>query len=71
MKEALSEKKVEFEYVEITDSMKNLKRFLKIRDTRDEYKVVRRVHAAGIPMLMIDDEIHLGPSQEKLDDLFD
>lgn len=70
MKEALSQKNVEFEYVEITDSMQNLKRFLKIRDTREEFKIVHKYHAVGLPMLMVDDAIYLGPSPDKLDELF-
>jgi len=70
VKEALSQREVSYEYIEITDSMKNLKKFLKLRDTREEYKIVRRVHAVGIPTLMIDDAIYLGPTDEKLDELF-
>ena len=59
VKEALLQKGIEFRYVEITDSMKNLKEFLKIRDKSDDFKIVRRVHAVGIPMLLIDGEVHL------------
>lgn len=69
VKEALLQKGVDFEYVEITDSMKNLKEFLKLRDKRDEFKIVRRVHAVGIPMLLVDDEIHHNITEELMDSL--
>lgn len=70
VKEGLSLRNVSYEYVEITDSMKNLKRFLKLRDTRKEYAIAHRVHAVGIPTLMVEDAIYVGPTDEKLDELF-
>jgi len=69
VKEALLQKGVKFDYVEITDSMKNLKEFLKLRDKKDEFAIVRRVHAVGIPMLLVDDQIHLNITDELIDSL--
>lgn len=69
VKEALLQKGVTFDYIEITDSMKAMKEFLKLRDTRDEFSIVRRVHAVGIPMLRIDDEIHLNITDELINSL--
>ena len=69
VKEALLQRNVAFEYIEITDSMKNLKEFLKIRDKSDDFKIVRRVHSVGIPMLLIDGEVHLNITDDFLDEL--
>lgn len=49
--------------------MKNLKEFLKLRDKREEFKIVQRVHAVGIPMLLIDDAIHLNITDELIESL--
>jgi len=49
--------------------MKNLKEFLKLRDKKDEFAIVRRVHAVGIPMLLVDDQIHLNITDELIDSL--
>ncbi len=69
VKEALLQKGIEFDYVEITDSMKNLKEFLKLRDTKDDFKITRRVHAVGIPMLLIDKQVHLNITDELINSL--
>lgn len=69
VKEALLQKKIKFQYVEITDSMKNLKEFLKIRDKSDEFKIVRRVHSVGIPMLLVGKDVHLNITEELMDSL--
>lgn len=69
VKEALLQANIEFDYVEITDSMKNLKEFLKLRDKRDEFKIVRRVHAVGLPMLLVDDAIHFNITEEIIETL--
>ncbi len=47
----------------------SLKSFLKIRDTSDAYAGVRERHSAGIPMLMIDDEVNLISGVEKVKEL--
>ena len=69
VKEALLQNNVEFDYVEITDSMKNLKEFLKIRDNSDDFNIVRRVHAVGIPMILIDGKVHLNITDELIDEI--
>ena len=39
--EILKEKDIAYDYVDINESMKTLKEFLKLRDNRDEFKEVR------------------------------
>lgn len=46
--------------------MKNLKEFIKIRDTHDTYKGIRGRAMVGIPMLKIGDEVIIGLGEEKL-----
>lgn len=49
--------------------MKNLKEFLKLRDKNDAFSIVKRVHAVGIPMLLIDGEVHLNITDELIETL--
>lgn len=42
-------------YLDITENMLNLKKFLKIRDTRPEFEPVRERGAVGIPCIYVDD----------------
>ena len=67
MKEVLSENNVKYLYVDICESVGKLKRFLNIRDTAQAMEVVRREHRAGIPCMVIDDEVILieGPEHMK------
>ena len=46
--------------------MKNLKEFLKIRDTSDIYKGIRGRSMVGIPMLKMGEDVIIGLSEEKL-----
>lgn len=69
MKEALLQRGIDFEYVEITDSMKNLKEFLKIRDKDAAFNIVRRTHSVGIPMLLIDNVVNLNITDELMNSL--
>ena len=46
--------------------MKNLKEFLKIRDTHEVYKGIRGRAMVGIPMLKIGDDAIIGLSEERL-----
>lgn len=57
MKEVLSENNVKYMYVDICESVGKLKLFLKIRDTAGVMEEVRREHRAGIPTIVIDDEV--------------
>ena len=70
VKEFLDKNNVDYTYVDITESMKNLKEFLKIRDTHDVYRGIRGRSMVGIPMLKIGEEIILGPSEEMLLEMF-
>jgi len=70
VKEFLDKHNIEYTYVDITDSMKNLKEFLKIRDNHDVYRGIRGRAIVGIPMLKIGEEIILGPSEEMLLEMF-
>lgn len=53
MKEFLSQNNIEFLYIDITDSMLNLKRFLKYRDNRSEFEEIRKSGRVGLPCVMI------------------
>lgn len=53
MKEFLSQNNVEFVYIDITDSMLNLKKFLKYRDARSEFDEIRKSNRVGLPCIMI------------------
>jgi len=53
MKEFLSKNGVEFEYIDITDSMRNLRIYLKLRDSRPEFDEIKRMGRVGIPFIMI------------------
>jgi glutaredoxin-related protein len=54
LKEFLSNNDINFEYIEITDSIRNLKIYLKLRDTRPEFDEIKRIGRVGIPFIMID-----------------
>ena len=53
LKEFLSNNGIDFEYIEITDSMRNLKIYLKLRDTRPEFDEIKKAGRVGIPFIMI------------------
>ena len=53
-KEFLSENGIEFIYLDITDNMLNLKRFLKYRDEAPEFKEVKEARRVGLPCIVID-----------------
>ncbi len=57
MKEVLSENNIKYMYVDICESVGKLKQFLKIRDTADACKEIREQHRAGVPCMVIDDEV--------------
>ena len=46
---------IEYEYIDITGSMKALKQFLKLRDTLPLYDEVRAEGRVGIPTLVLED----------------
>lgn len=51
----LKEKNISYDYIDINESMKTLKEFLKLRDNRDEFKEVRENSNVGIPCFLFDD----------------
>lgn len=51
----LVEKGVDFDYLNISASMADLKAFLKVRDSSEEYKKVREEGRLGIPCFQFDD----------------
>lgn len=51
----LQERGVAYEWVEITASMPNLKEFLAMRDTREEFAEVRKEGRVGIPCFLYED----------------
>ena len=57
MKEFLSENNVRFLYIDITDGMLNLKRFLKYRDNRPEFEEVKKAGRVGLPCLVLSDGV--------------
>lgn len=71
MKEVLSENNIKYMYVDICESVGKLKSFLKIRDTAEECKEVREQHRAGIPCLVIDNDVILVEDPEHMKQLID
>ncbi len=58
-KEALSKKGIEYEYIDITKSMKNLKDFLKIRDNSEKFDIIKATNHIGLPCIDNDGKIYL------------
>ena len=53
VKQYLTENNVQFEYIDITGSMKDLKEFLKHRDTNPVFDHIKAQGAVGIPCTMV------------------
>ncbi|MDD3705479.1 MAG: hypothetical protein PHC45_05395 [Clostridiaceae bacterium] len=53
MKEFLSNNGINYEYIDITDSMRNLKIYLSLRDKRPEFEEIKKVGRVGIPFIML------------------
>ena len=69
MKEFLSNNGVSFDYIDITESMRNLKIYLKLRDTRPEFDEIKNVGRVGIPFIMINNGEKFIFEQPELDEL--
>jgi len=69
VKEFLSQNNVEFTYVEITESMGNLRAFLQYRDNHEAFAEVRKVGRVGLPCIVINDGEKLIFGQPELSDL--
>ena len=53
--QALSDAKVEFEFLDFGDSLRNLKEFLKIRDTHRLFDQAKANGSIGIPTIIKED----------------
>lgn len=63
-REALNAAGVLFEYVDITVSMKNMREFLRLRDSSRVFDEVRRAGSVGIPCFLKEDgTVLLGAKQ--------
>lgn len=54
-KEYLSENNIKFLYLDISESMFNLKKFLDYRDTREEFDEIKKSGRVGLPCIVIND----------------
>jgi hypothetical protein len=54
-KEYFEKVNYKYEFVNITESMKNLKEFLALRDNRKEFEEVKKLGYIGIPAILTDD----------------
>ena len=71
MKEVLSENNIKYMYVDICEGVGKLKSFLKVRDTAPEMQEVREQHRAGIPCLVVDDQVILVNGAEHMQQLIE
>jgi glutaredoxin-related protein len=69
MKEFLSKNNVDYEYVEIMDSLANLKLFFKYRDNRPEFDEVKKEGRVGIPCIVVNDGEKVILNQPSVDEL--
>ena len=53
LEEFLSKNSIRYRYIDITESMGNLKFFLKFRDTDPYFEEIKKVGKVGIPVIMI------------------
>ncbi|EKA93877.1 glutaredoxin domain-containing protein [Fusobacterium periodonticum] len=54
-KEYFEKVNYKYEFVNITESIKNLKEFLALRDNRKEFEEVKKLGYIGIPAILTDD----------------
>lgn len=57
--DALSGAGRDYTYLDINEDLDSLKAFLKFRDTKSEYDDVRKNGGIGIPLLVLDDGVHI------------
>ncbi|MDO5062081.1 MAG: glutaredoxin domain-containing protein [Peptostreptococcaceae bacterium] len=58
IREYLDAKGFEYDYVDITAHIMNLKEFLALRDSRSEFDVMRENKYVGIPVLVMDGKVY-------------
>ena len=66
MKEVLSQKNVKFAFVDVTGSIGNLRKFLKVRDTYPVFEAMREQGRVGLPTLFVDGPEHAEQLIEEL-----
>ncbi|MDF2882924.1 MAG: hypothetical protein K0R54_3481 [Clostridiaceae bacterium] len=54
IKEYLSQNNISYDFLEITESLKNLKTFLSYRDNRVEFDNIKKEGRIGIPFITIE-----------------
>lgn len=54
MKEFLSQNNIRHAYLDISESMMNLKRFLKYRDFNSEFDDIKKNGRVGLPCVVVD-----------------
>ena len=67
LKANLDRNKIEYEYVDINASLKNLKEFLRIRDNNELFKDAKEKGYIGIP-LILDDNLYSLNYEQYLED---
>jgi len=55
VKEYLSQNNIDYIYLDITENMLNLKKFLKYRDNRPEFDEIKKAGRVGLPCIVIND----------------
>lgn len=72
LKEYLEANNIRFAFVDITESMLNLKLYLKFRDTRPEFEEIKKSGIVGIPFISVNNgETLIFDEQPDLDQLRD
>ena len=54
LKEDLSKKNIEFNYIDILESMGNLKEYLKYRDSNSIFNQYKEMNKIGIPLIVVE-----------------
>ena len=71
VKEALSQNNIVFDYIDISASIMNLKKFLRIRDISDAHEEVRKKHSVGVPCIMAGDQIYIAETPAYVEKLIE
>lgn len=55
LEETFQREGIEYEYINITESIANLKAFLAYRDTRPEFELIKANGSVGVPCIIFED----------------
>ncbi len=58
-KEYFSKNNINYDFVEITESLQNLKAFISLRDKRAEFDSIKKEGKIGIPVIITEDSDNL------------